>query len=438
MAQTASLQLYNPRASQLQVLRSDARFKTVNAGRRWGKTLTALNWLLKGAWENGGQNWWVAPIYRQAKIPWRRMLRAMPREAIKESSKSELRIELLSGGVVQFVSADNPENLRGEGIGRLVIDEAARVDREAWEGSLRPAISDTGGRVLFISTPKARNWFFEIWARGKDRKAWPEYESWSFPSADNPKIPREDIEQAQRTLPRDVFQQEYMAEFLEGHAGVFRKIDQCIMGVLDWHPIRGRYYFMGVDLAKHQDFTVISVTDDSGQVVWWERFNLIDWPFQKSKIQNVALNFNAAVLIDSTGIGDPIFDDLARMGLRIRGYKFTSESKKALIEALVIAMENRQITFPDIPELINELRIFEYQMSPSGNLRYSAPAGYHDDFIISLALANWIRQTQPVAWEMPYQSASGEMIDPTVPMRDPRDLSRFAIVPPSARKNEWD
>ncbi len=407
--------------------------------------MTALNWLLKESWERGGINWWVAPIFRQGKIPWRRMLRALPENTIKDSSKSELRIELLSGGVIQFLSADNPENLRGEGINALVMDEAARIQREAWEDSLRPALSDTAGKALFISTPKARNWFFEMWARGQDRKAWPEYESWTFPTADNPKVPKEDINQAKRTLPSDVFQQEYMAEFLEGTAGVFRKIDQCIAGALIEVPVRGRIYFMGVDLAKHQDFTVISIVDDAGQLVYWDRFNQIDWGVQKDRIYRLATVFNCLVLVDSTGVGDPIFDDLINMHLRVQGYRFSSESKRKLIESLIVAMDNRAVTFPDIPVLINELRIFEYQMGSQGTIRYSAPAGYHDDAVISLALANWCRTGTSQAWEMPYETEWGQTVEPWrnipqggigIPPGDRRDISGFAHY--RKEKSPWD
>ncbi len=430
---TVRLKLFCPRKSEREILESPARFKIACCGRRWGKTLTALNWLLKAAWENPGtENWWVAPIYRQAKIPWRRMLRAIPKDAIKEFSKSELRIELLSGGIIQFLSTDNFENLRGEGIAHLVMDEASRCPRESWEEVLRPSLSDTQGKALFISTPKGRNWIYEMWTRGQDRIAWPDYQSWSFPTADNPKIGTEEIEQARQILPTDVFSQEYLAQFLEGHAGVFRKIDQCICGSLQG-PVPREIYWMGVDLAKHQDFTVICILDNSGHLVYFDRFNQIDWPFQKGMIYQRAIEYNAKVLIDATGIGDPIFDDLVKMNLSVQAYKFSHESKKALIESLIVAMENHQIVFPNIPVLVNELRTFEYEMSKSGVLRYSAPVGFHDDTVIALALANWLRQNAAIVWEAPYETDERFIVPD-----NRRDFSGFAVQPPSARRSHWE
>lgn len=389
------LTLYNPRPSQRLVLNSKARFRIACCGRRWGKSLTALNWLQKGAWENQRSiNWWISPIYAQGKMIYRRLIIANgDGGAIKSKSDSELRCEFLSQGVIEFKSADNPDTLRGEGIHRLVIDEAARVKREAWEDVLRPAISDTGGEVLFISTPKGRNWLYELWTRGQDRQAWPEYESWQFPTSDNPKIPVSDIEQARLSLPADVFRQEYMAEFLEDSAGVFRNISACIDPNLQPAPaIPNASYFAGLDLAKHVDFTVLTILDAKGRQVYWNRLQKLDWPYQKKLIADVCRAYDARMVMDSTGIGDPIFDDLRDAGLDVQGYKFTNESKKKLIENLMLAFEQKHIAIFPEPIQRNELQIFEYNIGPTGVISYSAPEGYHDDCVIALALAQWGRQ----------------------------------------------
>jgi len=127
------------------------------------------------------------------------------------------------------------------------------------------------------------------------------------------------------------------------------------------------------------------------------RFNQLDWGYQKRIIAETAKEWNNAfVLLDSTGIGCPIFDDLKAAGLNIEGYKFTNESKRKLIEALMLAFEMKEIQIINDPVTINELLIFEYKISKSGTLSYNAPEGSHDDCVIGLALANWCRQKQPV------------------------------------------
>lgn len=381
------LRLYQPRPSQKAVFDSKARFLIVDAGRRWGKSLTALNWLLKSAWEQRGENWWVVPIYKIGLISWRKLVAGVPSEAVKKLSQVEMRMELISGGAIEIRSADNPENLRGEGIKSLVIDEAARVQPEAWQEVLRPSLSDTGGRALFISTPKGRNFFFDLWTKGQDPLQGV-YQSWKYPSWDNPKIPQSDIAQARESLPSDVFKQEYEGEFLEDSAGVFRNIKACIRGDLE-RPVDGKRYYGGLDLARLTDFTVLAIIDDDNHLCFFDRFNKIDWTFQKARIIEAVKAYNAKLCVDATGVGDPIVEDLRREGLKVEPFKFTSDSKNDLIQSLAIAFEQGKISIPPIKELVNELMIFEYEIGKTGNVRYSAPTGYHDDCVVGLALANW-------------------------------------------------
>jgi len=390
---------FSPRPSQAEVFASKARFLVIDAGRRWGKSLTGLNWLLQGVCDEGGVHWWVAPVYAQSKMAFRQMELAAKRggaEQLLRKSLSELRWEFPNGAVMEFKSADNPDNLRGSGLKRVVIDEAARVRRDVWEEVIRPAVSDTHGRVMFISTPKGKNYFYELWTRGQDALQ-PEY--WSpkpLPSTDNPMISEQDIEQARRSLPADVFAQEYMAEFLENQAGVFRGIRECARSVR-MGPVPGEVYYAGLDLARLTDFTVLTILDSAGRQVYLDRYNTLDWAVQKRRIIEAVREYGARLLIDSTGIGDPIYDDLRRAGLAVSGYKFTSVSKKQLIEALMLAFEQRQISILDDPVQRGELEVFEYTLSPGsgGQVHYSAPAGYHDDCVIALALAWWARSASP-------------------------------------------
>jgi len=160
-------------------------------------------------------------------------------------------------------------------------------------------------------------------------------------------------------------------------------------------PEKGKFYVMGADLAKHQDFTVLTVMEASTrEVVAFDRFQDISWTEQKVRIQALASRYNnALVLLDSTGVGDPILDDLQVSFVSAEGYKFNNESKKRLINFLAVAIEQRLITFPDIEVLVNELQIYEYAITSHGAITYNAPSGKHDDCVISLALAVWACKT---------------------------------------------
>lgn len=382
---------YTPRPTQREIFAAPERFLAVDAGRRWGKTLTGLNWGLEGICREGGPIWWVAPTFSQSKMVYRTLTSAAragtAHSAIRSASDTELRVEFINGQVFEFKTGDNPDNLRGAGIRRAILDEAARLKREIYEEVIRPAVSDTHGRILFLTTPKGKNWFYELWLRGLDDSD-PEFRSWKFPTWDNPKVSPEDIAQARASLPADVFAQEYAAEFLDNAAGVFRGVREAI-GSERREPEKGREYFAGLDLARLTDFTVLTILNDAGEQVFFDRYNTLDWAVQKARIIRDVELYDARLLVDSTGIGDPIFDDLARAGLTVEGYKFTNISKKKLIEALMMGFEQHKLRILDEQTQTSELEIFEYEIGKGGLVHYSAPQGYHDDCAIALALAFW-------------------------------------------------
>jgi len=284
-----------------------------------------------------------------------------------------------------------------------VIDEAASVPKKVWQYVLRPTISQTLGWAVFVSTPKGRNWFYDLHTRGLDPFE-NDYASFVFPSKASPYFPESEWEDAKRTLPEDVFRQEYMAEFLEDSAGVFRNVDACLVGDADIpHPGKVRDVVIGCDVAKHTDFTVLIAMDaETGRCFAIDRFNQLDWPIQRERILEFVSRYRGRLILDATGLGDPIYDDLKRVYADVEPFKLTAGSKVELIQRLIVAVEQRRITWPGtrgsatVPggaggewdTLTNEMKRFEYVISGAGRISYGAPSGYHDDSVIALALAN--------------------------------------------------
>ncbi|WP_168442317.1 terminase large subunit domain-containing protein [Pontiella desulfatans] len=178
-----------------------------------------------------GDYGWVAPTYNVAERGREALCSLLP-GACRSVGRTPTRVEFLSENDelvrVWFLSADNPENIRGYGFRGLVIDEAALVPLDVWNYILRPTIAQTLGWAVFISTPKGRNWFYDMYTRGNDPEE-PDFESFHFRSNESKYFPAEEWDEAQRTLPADVFKQEYEAEFLEDSAGVFRKVSSCLI-----------------------------------------------------------------------------------------------------------------------------------------------------------------------------------------------------------------
>lgn len=393
MSQVAKIRLYTPHSGQIPLHQSRARFRIATCGRRWGKTYACINELVKFGWENPNTiSWWVAPTYKQSRIAFR-ILTSNFKAAIANATKNPMEICWKSGGITQFNSADQPDNLRGEGVSFMVVDEAAMIPEEVWTEVLRPTLSDRQGRAIIVSTPKGMNWFHTLWVRGQDPE-FPQYESWQFPTSSNPYILPEEIEEVQGTLPSDAFRQEYLAEFLEDGAGVFRGIKQCIKGELE-EPKPGGEYVIGWDVAKHADFSVMICLDIKRKhVVAFDRFNQVDYSLQLNRLETMAKKYKAHVLMDSTGVGDPLLEQVRQRGIAVDGYSFTNTSKQQLIQNLAVMIERQEISYPDIKVLIHELMIYQYEITKAGNLRYNAPDGYHDDTVIALALAAWVAKNR--------------------------------------------
>ena len=284
-------------------------------------------------------------------------------------------------------SADNPDSLRGEGLDYVVIDECAFVPESAWTEALRPALSDREGHAIFISTPKRRNWFFRLWQQGfANDKEW---QSWQFPTVANPHINPDEIEAARKTLPSDIFRQEYLAEFLEGEGAVFRNIMACMNAPDPPGKHEGHQIVAGVDWAKQNDYTAISIgCRDCHVEIARDRQNKVDYAFQVKRLAEMIQRYNVQrVMVELNSIGEPNFESLQRMGLPVIGFQTTATSKPPLIENLALALQSAEWQFQADRIWTGELEAYEMKVNPVTNrTTYSAPEGMHDDTVVARAL----------------------------------------------------
>jgi hypothetical protein len=365
------IEIPKPHINQQVILDCDKRFIVVMCGRRFGKSELSQILILKEAL-NGGAVAYVTPTYKLAKTFFEKLTAAVP----FKNNISNLKIYCPNNGSIEFFTGERLDNLRGRKFNLVIIDEASFIpDLEAgWLGSIRPTLTDYQGRAVFLSTPRGKNFFYSLFMKAGEN----DWESFKFSTYDNPYINRREIEDAKTQLPEVVFEQEYLANPAENSANPFGNafIRRCIK------PISAQQIVSyGVDLAKSVDWTVIIGLDNGGNVAYFDRFQL-DWHNTKETIKRLPI---APILADSTGVGDPILEDLIREGVNIEGLKFTSQSKQQLMEGLATAIQQGKIGFPE-GVISNELDIFEYQFTANG-VRYSAPSGFHDDCVMALALA---------------------------------------------------
>ncbi len=295
--------------------------------------------------------------------------------------------------MMDFRSADRPENMEGFDYDYVILNEAGVILKDVylWQNAILPMTWDKDCQVFIGGTPKGAGGEFEkLYNRGCDPEQ-KDYASFNFDSFSNPYIPHNLIREDMLTMPQRVIEQEIYAKFLEDTGIVFRGVDRICKGEPE-KPFPGNIYVIGADLAKLEDFTVLTVFNRAtNKQVFQMRFNNLEWPLIKSRIVALSHHYNKAlVMLDSTGVGEPIHDDLAAAGVPVQGIHFTNEIKKQMIEKLANWIELERLQLLNLDETITELRSFTYDMSEkTGRVIYGAPPGFHDDIVISVALAVW-------------------------------------------------
>jgi len=201
---------------QMEVYNAKSRFKVVVAGRRFGKSMLAMVMMIRYARVRNRLVWYVAPSYRMAKqIMWPVLIASLPRKWVAKINETAMSVKLINGTRIELKGADNPDSLRGVGVHYLVMDEVQDIDPDAWTKVLRPTLASTGGHALFIGTPKAYNFLYELYVLGQKEENYTQgkWISWQFPTSCSPFIPPEEIEAAKRDMDEKSYRQEFEASF---------------------------------------------------------------------------------------------------------------------------------------------------------------------------------------------------------------------------------
>lgn len=384
-----------PRSYQFPVFEAfDSGFKrgVLIWHRRSGKDLCAINLAAKKAFERVGTYYHILPFYNQGRkaiwdgidrdgIPF---LDHFPKELIRARNEQEMRIEFKNGSAWQVIGSDKIDAVVGTNPIGVVFSEYSLQKPDAWE-LIRPILAENGGWALFVYTPRGMNHGYKLLQQAKQAKWFVQI----LTVDDTNCIPKDILAEEEKQMSNALFRQEYYCEFIEGAGQFFRRITENLWdGQLE--PEEGRSYQIGADLAKYNDFTVLTPLDlNTFSVGQQERFNQLDYNLQKSRIEAMSYKFNGArIILDSTGVGEPIFDDLSARGLPVDPYRFNDNSRKDLLNNLAILLEQGKVKLPNDPELLDELRGMQYELTELGKTKIVSVTD-HDDRVMSLALACW-------------------------------------------------
>lgn len=335
--------------------------------------------------------WWLAPVYPQAEIAYRRLKTAIPK-SIVISNESALFLKIIKKGkcfghTIWFKSGEKPDNLYGEDVGAIGIDEASRFRESAYHAA-RSTLTATNGPMRMIGNIKGKkNWFYRLSRQAESGMEDAIYSSFtSLDAVNSGVLKQEEIDDAKRMLPERVFNELYLNVASEEGSNPFGfdAIRNCLAMMSTRAPV-----CFGVDLAKSHDWTVIIGIDALGYVCRFERFQKIPWPEQTKKILEII--GKVPTLIDSSGVGDPVVEAIQQKSPgNVEGFKFTAESKQDLMRGLAIAIQGGSIHFPE-GTIVDELESFEFAYREHdgkvSGVRLEAAAGFFDDCVCALALA---------------------------------------------------
>ncbi|WP_135363455.1 phage terminase large subunit [Halosimplex halophilum] len=412
---------YSVHETQREVLQSDARYRVCRWGRRAGKNVTGAIDVVEycrrpwaSQWGPDDPQkvlvWWVGPTYDQAlKHGFEKVKSAVPNAWIASSGRSEpYYIEFVNGARVEFRTFDKPESLQGEGVDRIVLDEADQMREGIWYGDLEPMLLDSRGCALFISKPyRPRSWFHRFYDYGQSAD-YPEYASWHATSADNPFL-AEDPEDKRGTVPPHLFEREYLAELPDDGGQVFRDLDDKLftgdyeVTVEREHDPSGEFIgelrrsvdavttpvAIGADFARSRDYRVTAALDAAGDLAYYHRARNESWDGIEDHLRGVYDTYGGILLPDASR-DNKIVADLAGAGVRVSPVSFSPKTKKQLIETLATLVETGELSVPDVEALDQlhlELRQLQEDVSESGYTRYHAPDDGYDDSVDALALA---------------------------------------------------
>jgi len=382
------VKLYTPHKNQAKIHNSinnePYKYYALNIGRQFGKSLLGINqalyWLFNVPNCKIG---WVSPVYKQCKKVFKDIDSAFANnpDVFKDKNKTDLIFTSNNNSTLNFYSAESYDSARGETFDFLVMDEFAFQPELAWLEVFRATVLVRGQKVLFLSTPKGKNHFYKIHSLDGTNS---NYKSFTMTSYDNPIIKPSEIDDARVTLPDHVFRAEYLAEFIDGGAGIFLNPN---VNNLAKRTVRN---YAGVDIGRVDDYTVLTIYNDKGEMCFIHRWRQDSWASIAKSVADIINEFNAMTLVEVNSIGDAVYEQIQNHVLNehhINPFVTTSKSKQNIIEQLSVANMNKEVTFLNEDWLLKELDIFTFVYNPqTRNVKYSAPSGFHDDGVMSAAI----------------------------------------------------
>jgi len=380
------INLQEPHDKQKEILSAfeQYRFLVLKCGRRFGKSFICQQLSLIHLLQTKNVAY-ITPEFGLAKEFFNEILNLIPKQLISKSNQSDLIIELVNGGKIQFFSGNALKNLRGRKYHLIIVDEAAFIpDLETeWKAAIRPTLTDYQGKAIFISTPLGKNYFISLFQNERTDKNW---KSFHFTSYDNPHLPKDEIDQAKKDLSEVEFEQEYLASETGAVGNPFRNnIEKNIKPTSNKATI-----CYGIDIAKSFDYAAIYGISEDGECTYLDVFQSHSYTTIQAKIK--ALPYDIPKILDVTGVGIAVYDNIVFDSKgnvvveNIHKFVFTQKSKIKIFNELIKDVEEGNVSYPR--QVADEMSTIQMTYSSNGFPKFEAQSGFHDDIVCAFAIAN--------------------------------------------------
>lgn len=351
---------YEPHKYQLEIHKDPSRFKVLVCGRRFGKTILAVNEIIIRALQNPGtKNWYIGPTYRQCKeIAWGPLLHYLPRQLIKKKDEGDLSVTLIQGSTIALRGAENEDSLRGSGLNFVVLDEYREIKPNVWTDIIRPTLLDTKGEAIFISTA-AENHLKELfdWANTAEAKE-QGWKTWRFPSDYNLSRPhiKEELQVIKREYEQkgqlDAYEREYQAEWRPQTGAIYPEFSRDVHVLTpDKYPsLNSNYaYYRAVDFGTDNPTAILYIAVDYDDTIYvFDEFvrrglsiNQIVWGLNRypdkhfittyydaaAKILDVELRQRGIVVSPSTKGADSVTTGISKVKNKLARSPYTGKPK---------------------------------------------------------------------------------------------------------------
>lgn len=371
-------------------------------GTKLGKSFGSAWWMTKELWINPGlYGAWIGPTYLKCKIGYRYIKAMLPQMPGVNCIDSKLEIHFPNGSFLKFLHGKDAETtVEGEAIDAFVIDESGKQKKQLWY-SLFTTITQTRGKGIVTGTPRGRgHWYYDEYRKAKSGD--PFYVGVTLPTSLNPFVKAAAIDNAQRLLPPNLFQQYFLAHFVSA-SSIFENMHLMFDDTLKvsgtekfWvHPdyaLRQLDTVTGWDIAKHRDYSVFFTVNNLGRVVGYARFRRIPYDAQVDRLKYYLDKFfpesDKSVRYDATGVGSAVGDMISSKDIdaAFTPVIFSNKSKQDMVSRTSIAIETSWLKSPRIEQIEHEFGNLEVKVTKTGLFSYAAPSGEHDDVVMAAML----------------------------------------------------